>query len=53
MAMMHRDEGCNPLFGGFFPMAMYCADGAILSSAVFAMAMHRDEGVHSAGMRSL
>lgn len=22
MAMMHRDEGCNPLFGGFFAMAV-------------------------------
>ena len=22
LAMMHRDEGCNPLFGGFSPMAM-------------------------------
>lgn len=45
MAMMHRDEGCNPLFGGFFP------DGDVLRhvgnplfGGVFAMAMHRDEG---------
>lgn len=35
----------KPLFGGFFPMAVYCTDGAILSSAVFALAMmHRAEG---------
>lgn len=33
MAMMHRDEGCNPLFGGFFAYG----DDASCRNEVFVM----------------